>query len=69
MRRIVAIVYTVVLAALLTGCGADKAVKKADAFYALGEYYDAAAQYKKAYSQTPPKEKEKRGNLSEKMAI
>ena len=54
---------------LLTGCGADKAVKKADAFYAIGEYYDAAAQYKKAYAQTPPKEKEKRGQLSAKMAI
>ena len=32
------------------------------------EYYDAAAQYKKAYAQTPPKEKAKRGELSQKMA-
>ena len=53
---------------LLTGCGADQAMKKAEKFYALGEYYDAAAQYKKAYSATPSKEKEKRGQLSLKMA-
>ena len=53
---------------LLTGCGADQAMKKAEKFYALGEYYDAAAQYKKAYSATPSKEKEKRGKLSLKMA-
>ena len=31
---------------LLTGCGADKALKKAESLYAIGEYYDAAAQYK-----------------------
>ena len=53
---------------LLTGCGADKALKKAESLYAIGEYYDAAAQYKKAYAQTPPKEKAKRGELSQKMA-
>ncbi|MBO4718441.1 MAG: OmpA family protein [Prevotella sp.] len=68
MRRLISIVYTVVAAVLLTGCGADQAVKKAEKFYAVGEYYDAAAQYKKAYSATPSKEKEKRGRLSLKMA-
>ena len=57
-----------IVAVLLTGCGADQAMKKAEKFYALGEYYDAAAQYKKAYSATPSKEKEKRGQLSLKMA-
>ncbi len=69
MRVFYKIFSIVVGTMLLTGCGADKAVKKADAFYAIGEYYDAAAQYKKAYAQTPPKEKEKRGELSGKMAI
>lgn len=53
---------------LIVSCGADQAIKKADKFYALGEYYDAATQYKKAYSQTPAKEKAKRGQLSAKMA-
>ena len=55
------------VAALLTGCGADQAMKKGDKFYALGEYFDAATQYKKAYSQTPPKQRDQRGRLALKM--
>ena len=56
------------LALLLTGCGAEQAMKKGDKFYALGEYYDAASQYKKAYSQTPAKERKLRGQRALKMA-
>ena len=56
------------LAMLLTGCGAEQALKKGDKFYALGEYYDAATQYKKAYSQTPAKERALRGQRALKMA-
>ena len=68
MRKIFIIASVTIFSLLLTGCGADQAVKKAEKFYAVGEYYDAAAQYKKAYSGTPSKEKEKRGQLSAKMA-
>jgi len=57
-----------VLAVLLTGCGAEQAVKKGDKFYALGEYYDAATQYKKAYSMTPAKERQLRGQRALKLA-
>ena len=56
------------LALLLTGCGAEQAMKKGDKFYALGEYFDAASQYKKAYSQTPAKERALRGQRALKMA-
>jgi outer membrane protein OmpA-like peptidoglycan-associated protein len=56
------------VATLLTGCGAEQAVKKGDKFYALGEYFDAAAQYRKAYSQTPAKERALRGQRALKMA-
>ena len=56
------------LALLLTGCGAEQAMKKGDKYYALGEYYDAATQYKRAYSQTPAKERALRGKRSLKMA-
>ena len=56
------------LLALLTGCGADQAMKKGDKYYALGEYFDAATQYKKAYSQTPAKERKLRGQRALKMA-
>lgn len=56
------------MAVLLTGCGAEQAVKKGDKFYALGEYYDAASQYKKAYSMTPAKERQLRGQRALKLA-
>ena len=55
-------------AMLLTGCGAEQAIKKGDRFHALGEYNDAATQYKKAYSQTPAKERTQRGQVALKMA-
>ncbi|MDE6001947.1 MAG: hypothetical protein K2G76_00400, partial [Prevotella sp.] len=56
------------IATLLTGCGAEQAVKKGDKFYAMGEYFDAATQYKKAYSQTPAKERALRGQRALKLA-
>ena len=68
MRKISTILYTLIAVALLTGCGADAAMRKGDKFYALGEYYDAALQYKKAYSQTPSKDRPTRGKRALKMA-
>ena len=53
---------------LLSACGADQHVKKGDQFYAIVEYYDDAAEYKKAYARTPTKEKKKRGQRAWKMA-
>ena len=56
------------LSLLLTGCGADQAMKKGDKFFALGEYFDAAAQYRKAYTHTPNKERAVKGQRAMKMA-
>ena len=53
---------------LLSACTAEVHVKKGDQFFAIGEYFDAAAEYKKAYSQTQTKEKIKRGQRAWKMA-
>ena len=53
---------------LLTGCGAEQAMKKGNKFYALGEYFDAAEQYKRAYQQTPAKERALRGQRAARMA-
>lgn len=53
---------------LLAGCGAENNVKKGDRFYALGEYFDAAAEYKRAYMRTPVKEKAKRAERAYKAA-
>ena len=68
MRRLYIIICVAVVAMFLTGCGAEQAVKKGDRFYALGEYYDASTKYKKAYSQTPAKERTQRGKVALKMA-
>lgn len=53
---------------LLTGCGIDKNLRKGEQYLALGEYYDAAEQFKQAYSKTPTKERENRGKCALKMA-
>jgi len=56
------------MAMLLASCGADTAMKKGDKYFALGEYYDAATQYKKAYAQTKAKDRPLRGQRALKMA-
>ena len=68
MRKKLYLIYIVAVTVLFTGCGAEQAMKKGDKFYALGEYFDAATQYKKAYSQTPAKERKLRGERALKMA-
>ena len=68
MRKKLYIIKMLTMALLLTGCGAEQAMKKGDKFYAVGEFYDAAAQYRKAYSQTPSKERSLRGQRALKMA-
>ena len=44
-------------------------MKKAEKLNAIGEYYDAAEQFKQAYSRTPAKERDERGKRALKMAI
>ena len=58
-----------IVAALLLfcSCGAELSLRKGDQKYALGEYNDAAALYKKAYAGTPSKEKELRGQIAFKL--
>ena len=69
MQRLTILACILFATALMTGCGGpEQALKKAEKYNAIGEYYDAATQYKKAYSQTPPKERAKRGQLSVKLA-
>lgn len=52
---------------LLVSCGADLYVKKGDKALALGEYYVAAENYRKAYSRTEAKDKALRGERALKM--
>lgn len=67
-KKLYLIIYIAAVVVLLSGCGAEQAMRKGDKFYALGEYYDASTQYRKAYSQTPAKERTQRGKLALKMA-
>lgn len=53
---------------LLTACGVEQNLKKGEKYLALGEYFDAAEQFRQAYSKTPPKEREKRGQRAAKLA-
>jgi len=67
--RVCSIISLLLLAvSLLMSCGADTYEKKGDKSYALGEYFDAAAFYKRAYSSTPSKERALRGKRAAKMA-
>lgn len=57
------------LALVLASCGSvERSVRKGDAALAIGEYFEAAAQYKKAYNRIPAADREKRGWLAYKMA-
>ncbi len=60
--------YLLLASLILMGCSAEHAMKKGDKYYALGEYFDAATQYKRAYAQTPVKEKKLRGQRALKLA-
>ena len=53
---------------LLTSCGVDRNIKKGEKHLSLGEYYDAATQFKTAYQRTSPKDRRQRSELSLKMA-
>ena len=64
LHSIICILATV----CLWSCGAEKALRKAEQAEALGEYFEAAKHYKKAYSKTKVKERDKRGERAFKMA-
>ena len=72
MKRFSTIFCSIVVVAVavtaFSACGSDKHLRKAEKYLALGEYFDAATEFKKAYQTTPPKERDKRGQRALKMA-
>jgi len=62
-------ILVVILLLGFVSCGADRNIKKGDKHLSLGEYYDAAEQYKQAYRRIPPKERKARGQVSKKIAL
>ena len=72
MTRIIKTYYLLMaflaVALMLHSCAADNAMRKGEKFLAIGEYHDAAEQFKKAYAKTPTKERQLRGQRALKMA-
>lgn len=67
---ILSILSAFLLAVLvLVSCGAERNFKRAERHLALGEYFDAANEYKQAYQKTPPKDREHRALIASKMAF
>lgn len=54
---------------LVTSCGADRNLRRGEKYLALGEYYDAANEFRQAYQKTPAKERARRGQIARKMAM
>lgn len=53
---------------LLSACGSpERSIKRGDAAMAIGEYCEAAAQYKKGYSRITPTDRKRRGEVAYKM--
>lgn len=65
----IAITVVCLVALFLASCGADKYMKRGEKELALGEYFDAAADFKQAYQKTPPKERQARGTIARRMAF
>ena len=61
-------VFSLFAISLLLSCNAESNLKKGDQYFALGNYYDAAAEYKAAYAKTKTRERGKRGERALKMA-
>ena len=62
--------YTIVfLLILFTSCGIDKNLRNGEKHLALGEYNEAANQFKQAYAKTPAKERTNRGIRAAKLAF
>lgn len=58
-----------IITLVATSCGADAYIKKGEKNLALGEYFDAANNFKQAYTRTPAKDKAARGHISTKLAF
>lgn len=56
-----------VLALMAVSCGADRNIKRGEKYLALGEYYDAANEFRQAYQRTEAKNRDKRGDIAHRM--
>lgn len=67
-RNIIFSMLLTIMIIMVSSCSNEAVyLKKGDQKYAIGEYYEAAALYKRSYSRTPSKEKSKRAVRAWKM--
>ncbi|MDD4969212.1 MAG: OmpA family protein [Paludibacter sp.] len=67
--RIKPFLYIILLTTIgFQSCGIAGLIKKADARYEIGEYYDAGNLYKRVYSSLTAKEKSQRGRIAYRQA-
>ena len=70
MRKIDYIVLSGLIVLSFLSCSNENiSFKKGEQFYAMGEYYQAAQQYKKSYQRIPTKEKDKRADRAFRMGL
>ena len=65
------IIHASVLLCICTcimSCGVDSNIKKGEKYLSIGDYFDAATQFKAAYGKTPAKDRAQRGRMAQKMA-
>ena len=49
---------------LLASWGAERNFRRGEKYLALGEYFDAANEYRQSYQKTAPKERSRRGQIA-----
>ncbi len=67
-NRMTLLMTAAMMILLLSSCGAEHFMKKGEKYLALGEYFDAAEEFKTAYGKTPAKERDKRGERAARLA-
>lgn len=58
---------TVIAILMLASCGTARYIRQGEKAMALGEYYDAAQYFRKAYQKTPARERTARGQIALRM--
>jgi outer membrane protein OmpA-like peptidoglycan-associated protein len=66
--RLMTLMLAVLAGVALVSCNGDKNLKKGEQYWAIGEYYEAAQEYAKAYAKTPASQKDRRGMIAYKVA-
>lgn len=68
MKRPYIIILLLLCTIFIVSCGAERALKKGDKYMELGEYFDAANQFRRAYQLTDAKQRDQRGRIAAKQA-